>query len=232
MNRTKIYLIIYLLVLISIPIITFLLRDKLLVNKPQTPVASAKSLSVASVASTPIPTPIPTIAISQATTQPAAKKTTLTAVPGPKVAGIPVRIKIPKIGMNAAVEQVGMDADGTMSVPKSWWTVGWYSLGFKIGDNGSAVFSGHYDTNTGAPAVFYSVSRLLPGDTITVTNSNGSVYNFRVIRKEAYPYDQMPMQSIFASSGNIGLNLITCSGTWDRATSNYSQRTVVYAIAY
>ena len=149
--------------------------------------------------------------------------------PEPKLTGIPIRIQIPKIGMNASVEQVGIEVDGAMSVPKSWWTVGWYNLGYKVGDLGSAVMSGHYDTNTGAPAVFYKVGSLVPGDTITVTNTDGAVLKFRVIRKETYPYDQMPLQSIFGTGGRTQLNLITCAGTWNRATRNYSHRTVVYS---
>lgn len=150
-------------------------------------------------------------------------------VPESKVTGIPVRIQIPRIGMNAAVEQVGLEADGTMSVPKSWWTVGWYNLGYKIGDAGSAVISGHYDTNTGAPAVFFRVGNLSTGDIITVTNSDGSIFKFRVYQKKSYPWDQMPLQTIFDSRGKSQLNLITCSGTWDKTTKNYSHRTVVYA---
>lgn len=131
--------------------------------------------------------------------------------------------------MNAAVEQVGMEADGAMSAPKSWWTVGWYNLGYKIGDAGSAVMSGHYDTNTGAPAVFFRVKNLSVGDIMTVTNSNGSVFKYRVSRVESYPWDQVPLQSIFNSAGKVQLNLITCSGTWDKVTQNYSHRTVIYS---
>lgn len=243
MRHLRLYLVIYLLILFSIPASAYIYKAASARNSQErlsaAKVASASPVtSFRSFLSSPTPAVTPIIESTspppQATGKPAPKKTNATApkaTPGPKVPGIPVRIQIPKIGMNATVEQVGMEADGTMSVPKSWWTVGWYKLGFKIGDAGSAVMSGHYDTNTGAPAVFFRVGSLSPGDTITVTNNNGAVFKYRVIRKESYPWDQMPLQSIFNSAGKVWLNLITCSGTWDKATQNYSHRTVVYAEA-
>ena len=237
-NKLQLFVAIYFLVLVSIPIASYILRIKVFKNslsniqasnvQQQLPVVVFKPDVISTPVPTPTPTepsptPVPTRVVSKASSKPKA------SIPGPKVAGVPARIQISKIGMNATVEQVGLETDGTMSVPKSWWTVGWYSLGYKVGDNGSAVMSGHFDTNTGAPAVFYKVGRLSPGDTITVTNNNGSVFKFRVYKKESYPWNQMPMQIIFNTSGRVQLNLITCSGTWDKATQNYSHRTVVYS---
>lgn len=226
----------YFLVLFSIPVATYLYKTAAAKNQNPTPAAQVQSPKVAAVISMSTPQPSPTVEPTSNPTQTPVKTTTKKTTssktiqnPGPKTPGIPVRVQIPKIGMNATVETVGLEADGTMSVPKSWWTVGWYSLGYKIGDSGSAVFSGHYDTSTGAPAVFYRVGSLSPGDIITVTNANGAVYKFRVYKKESYPWNQMPLQTIFATSGRVQLNLITCSGTWDKTTRNYSHRTVVYS---
>lgn len=235
-NRTKtlLFLIIYFLILVSIPISAYALKGSLIKKAPgvvpQAP-APIVVFSTAEQTPTPIPTPVvtssPTPSPTKAPGKTTAKKTAQPS--GPRVPGIPVRIQIPKIGMNAAVEQVGLGGDGSVNVPSSWWTVGWYNLGYKVGDAGSAVMSGHYDTNTGAAAVFFRVGSLSPGDIITVTNGNGSVLKFKVYKKEAYPWDQMPLSTIFGSAGRVQLNLITCSGTWDRTTKNYSHRTVVYS---
>lgn len=225
------------MVLISIPVSAYALKESITKKAPSTTRATLPPIVVFSSESpTPqptqvsisTPTPSPTKIAAKATTKKAAVPKS-TQAPGLKVAGIPSRIQIPKIGMNASVEQVGLGADGSVNVPSSWWTVGWYNLGYKVGDSGSAVMSGHYDTNTGAPAVFFKVGALSSGDTITVTNTNGSVYTFRVYKKEAYPWNQMPLQTIFGTGGKVLLNLITCSGTWDKATKNYSHRTVVYS---
>ncbi len=100
-----------------------------------------------------------------------------------------------------------------MAVPKGWNNVGWYNLGYKIGENGSAVIDGHYDTVTGAPAAFYKLGNLNPGDSIEVIDDRGASLKFTVTRKESYPFDGVPLQAIFASAGKVSLNLITCGGS-------------------
>jgi sortase A len=124
---------------------------------------------------------------------------------------------------------VGLDSAGRMDVPKSFWTVGWYKLGYKIGDSGSAVIAGHYDTYSGGPAVFWGISRLTPGDTITIIDTGGTNHIFTVRDKKVYPFDGFPVQEVFGTGGAPGLNLITCAGEWDSVAKNYSTRTVIYA---
>src|SRR5690348_15382799 len=61
------------------------------------------------------------VSADSATTPPAATATN----PG---AGLPVRIKIPAIGVDAAIEYVGLTPDGLMDVPKKWENTAWYQL--------------------------------------------------------------------------------------------------------
>lgn len=143
--------------------------------------------------------------------------------------GLPSRIEIPKLGINTSIEYVGLDKEGRMDVPKNFTTVAWYKLGYRIGDNGSAVISGHYDTYTGTPAVFWNISKLSVGDIITVFDTNGTSYTFKVKDTKVYDFDKFPLQEVFATAGTPGLNLITCSGEWNKNTKNYSTRTVIYA---
>jgi sortase (surface protein transpeptidase) len=145
-------------------------------------------------------------------------------------AGFPSRFIIPKLGINTSVEHVGLDNTGGMDVPKSFSTVGWYKLGYKVGDNGSAVVSGHYDNYFGGPAVFWNISKLAPGDVISVIDKAGVNHSFKVTDKKVYAFDKFPLKEVFGTAGASGLNLITCSGEWNKTTKNYSTRTVVYAI--
>jgi sortase (surface protein transpeptidase) len=143
--------------------------------------------------------------------------------------GTPSRIQIPKLGVDTTVEQVGMDANGNMDVPKDPDNVAWYRLGYKIGGNGSAVIAAHFDKPSGAPAVFYHLSSLQPGDAIKVSDESGNTLTYRVTESTAYPYDNFPLQKVFNSSGTPTLNLITCDGTWDRTKKTYSNRLVVFS---
>lgn len=143
--------------------------------------------------------------------------------------GTPITLAIQKLGVTAHVESVGMDSKGRMDIPQNFNNVAWYNLGFKPGQNGSAVIDGHVDTPTGAPAVFAQIANLQPGDSITIQDIYNKTYIFTVTKVANYPFDKLPMQIIFNSTDRPRLNLITCAGVWDRVAKNYSERTVVFA---
>lgn len=151
------------------------------------------------------------------------------SVAGMTISSLPKVLRIPKLSVVAKVESVGLDQQGKMDVPKEVADVGWYKLGFKPGEHGSAVMDGYLDTKTGAPAIFYNISQLLLEDEIIVEDEEGKEFKFRVIKKASYPYNGFPLQEVFASNGKARLNLITCVGEWDKSSQNYSQRMVVYS---
>jgi sortase (surface protein transpeptidase) len=165
---------------------------------------------------TPLPTPSPTAAYS---------------TPTPDVfeaAGLPVRLEIPAIGVDAPIEHVGRLPTGAMDVPKIPENVAWFDESALPGQRGRpAVLSGHLDSPYG-PAVFYKLRFLVPGDELAVTYENGARYVFAVRSKERYIHDQAPMQRIFSENPRRLLNLITCDGAWDRGQANYQQRLVIY----
>ena len=140
---------------------------------------------------------------------------------------LPVRLLIPAIQVDAAVQQVGNASDGGMDVPGEWADVGWYGLGFRPGDRGSAVMAGHLDSTTGR-AVFWDLNRLRTGDKVQVRNDDGSQLTFAVVSTDLYAFDDAPLQKIFGPSDVPGLNLVTCNGAFDWRTSNYNKRLVVY----
>ncbi len=141
----------------------------------------------------------------------------------------PVTLRIPKLNIETHVEEVGQDKKGNMDVPKKAENVGWYSLGVMPGQKGNAVIAGHLDTQTGAPAVFYKLSTLEPGDTIEVVDIYNNTLVFTVQKKEAYPTDDFPLQTVFGESSAPMLNLITCDGTFNQSRKLYSQRLVIFS---
>jgi len=147
---------------------------------------------------------------------------------GTSVFGSPVKLRISKLGVDATIEQVGMDEKGNMDVPKDPDNAAWYSLGHKVGDNGSAVIAAHFDKPSGEPAVFYKLSSLRPGDTIEVEDDTGKTLTFEVEDSERYPFNDFPLQRVFNTAGVSRLNLITCDGVWNRVDETYSDRLVVY----
>lgn len=142
--------------------------------------------------------------------------------------GTPVNIKIPSINVDAAIESVILTASGNMDVPKKPTNVGWYELGPRPGEVGSAVLAGHVDWLGGATAVFTDLDKLQLGDKILVQDNEGKIITF-IVRK-SQTFDAMAnRQDVFTSNdGKAHLNLITCEGVWSKKAQSYSQRLVVF----
>jgi sortase (surface protein transpeptidase) len=140
------------------------------------------------------------------------------------------RILIPAIGVNAAIEPIGVLPDGTMAPPVQdpWNDVGWYNAGPRPGEQGSAVINGHLDRPGGTPAVFWNLNKLHIGDNVIVTDAHGKALHFHVIRIWFYAPQEAPVQDIFGNTGGSFLNLMTCAGVWIPSEHQTSLRLVVY----
>jgi LPXTG-site transpeptidase (sortase) family protein len=142
------------------------------------------------------------------------------------------RLIIPKIGVDAPVEPVHVQTDGTLGVPTrhQWEGVGWYQGGPIPGQRGSAVIDGHLDRPGALPAVFWRLHELSVGDIVTVADASGHTLHFQVTKFESYPPNDAPTTQIFGNSSGTFLNLITCAGQWIPQQHQTSLRLVVYTI--
>lgn len=142
--------------------------------------------------------------------------------------GLPVRLIIPKLNVNSAVENMGLTVAGEMDVPSNVVDVGWYKYGSKPGDLGSAVIDGHYDGPKGEAGVFANLSKLKKGDSLSVVNDRGVTISFVVRESKTYNQKDHPSE-VFNINNGYHLNLITCSGAWDAKQNRFSKRLVVFA---
>lgn len=142
---------------------------------------------------------------------------------------MPIRLTIPRIGVDAFVEYMGITSDGAMDTPTGPDTVGWFNLGPRPGEVGSAVIDGHFGWKNGVSAVFDHLSELQKGDLLYVEDGMGTTTIFIVREKRLYnPQTEAP--SVFISSdGKAHLNLVTCEGVWDAVSKSYSGRLVIFA---
>ncbi|GEN52234.1 class F sortase [Halobacillus faecis] len=146
-----------------------------------------------------------------------------------KTAITPKTVTIPAINVEANIENVGRYANGQMGEPDSVDGVGWYKDGYQPGAKGSAVLAGHVDSRTG-PAVFYNLEDLQEGDEIIVTDEEGTEQTFIVQTSEAYDRKNAPLNKIFGFSYRRQLNLITCTGEFNKKAGTHDERLVVYAV--
>lgn len=140
-----------------------------------------------------------------------------------------LRLRIPAINVDAAVQSVGIGKSGNMAVPTNFTDVGLYRYGPKPGEVGSAVIDGHVDNGFGMNAVFKHITELKPGDDIFIENASSSPLHFVVTDIETYAAADVPTDILFSRNDVSRLNLITCAGVWDGSAEAYDHRTVVYA---
>ena len=142
----------------------------------------------------------------------------------------PVHLSIPKINVDASIEEVGLTQEGAMDVPIGRTNAGWFSSGTKPGEIGSAVVDGHYGVwKNGTSGVFNNLHKLRTGDKISIRNRKGNTIVFIVRELRIYKkYDNA--SSVFVSTdGKAHLNLITCQGIWNKLQNTYPERLVVFA---
>ena len=150
------------------------------------------------------------------------------SVRGYRATPVPVRIEIPSIGVASTLQRLGRAPDRTVQVPSRWEVAGWYAGGTRPGDPGSAVILGHVDSTSG-PAVFYRLSELRRGDTVTIRRADGSSVRFVVQRIQQYPKDRFPTDEVYYPTLTPALRLVTCGGQFDYATGHYRSNVIVFA---
>jgi hypothetical protein len=174
---------------------------------------------VPTLVSTPPPSPPSVVLITTPTAQPAMAPAPMPSGRVPTGLGplqIPLRLRIPKIKVNATVEAVGLTVDDSMDIPTNAADVAWYGLGPTPGSPGASVIAGHVDSKSG-PAVFWSLENLQAGDTVEVDLTGGVSRQFVVKELGWYAADNAPLSTIFSLDGSPRLNL-----------RSYDKRLVVY----
>ncbi|MFI1939872.1 class F sortase [Streptomyces purpureus] len=151
------------------------------------------------------------------------------AAAAPMARSKPVRVRVPAAGVDTGpVLDLGLAADGTVEVPSvaDADRIGWYDKGVTPGETGPAVLIGHFDTEKG-PAVLKNVSRIKPGDEITVGRADGTTAVFRVRELEQVDKKAFPTQKVYGDTPRPELRLITCGG--DLVDGHRPDNIILYA---
>lgn len=143
--------------------------------------------------------------------------------------GRPIRVSIPKIKIDAPIEQVALKGD-SLDAPKDLLNVGWYNNGTMPGEDGTVTMNGHFEPTTSKKvAAFDKLYTLHKGDVIYVTDENGNNITFTVRETRKYNPETDDKALYDGIDKKSHLNLITSEGTWNQMTQSYSNRIVVFA---
>jgi sortase (surface protein transpeptidase) len=176
-----------------------------------------------------VPTPpLPRVQAADTSAAPAAPGPTAPPERAEAAPGLPVRLSIPAIGVDAAIVPVGLEADGTMQIPGAT-EAGWYLPGRIPGaPTGSAVIAAHIDYD-GREGVFFRLPEIPLGAEVTVRDAAGTDHRFVVGERFQVAKAQLPVEELFRTGGDPVMTLITCGGAFDPDRRRYSDNIVVRA---
>jgi LPXTG-site transpeptidase (sortase) family protein len=142
--------------------------------------------------------------------------------------GLPLRLQIPVIGVDSAIEDALITSDGRMDVPTGSINVAWFSLGPIPGQEGSAVIGGHFGIKNGKPFVFYNLDKLKVDDKVYIVDDKGDTIVFVVRLIKSFDRDADATSVFVSEDGRSHLNLITCEGIWNQIDDSYPKRLVIF----
>lgn len=139
----------------------------------------------------------------------------------------PKKITISSIGVDAYLQNVGVDQKSEIAVPNNIHLGGWFVDSVRPGSKGLSIIDGHLNGNS-QDGIFVDLEKVRQGDTYTVEFGDGSKKQFRV--KAVQTVDLKDAASVlFSQDPSITnqLTLVTCGGVFDRQARLYGKRVIV-----
>lgn len=141
----------------------------------------------------------------------------------------PLRIKIPKVSIDAPMMNVSLDQQKTIEAPPPQYKnlAAWYKGSVSPGADGTSVIVGHVD-NADGPAVFYGLGALKKDARIEVARADGTTAIFTIYGIEVFSKKDFPAKRVYGDTARPELRIITCGGTYTKE-NGYSGNVVVFA---
>lgn len=151
--------------------------------------------------------------------------------PPPLARSVPVRLRIPAIGVDTPVMELGLAPDGTVEVPPvaRHSPAGWYRHSPTPGQLGPSVLLAHVTVGRFGDGVFRDLARLRPGDRVVAGLRDGASARFTVDRVQTVAKARFPTEEVYGDVDRPELRLITCGGPRTADGSGYRDNVVVYA---
>lgn len=144
----------------------------------------------------------------------------------------PLSIQLPTVKAGGFIQQVGVDKENRMVVPNNVHMAGWYTGSVLPGADGLSILDGHVH-GLYAKGIFYNIGKLKTDDKFSVTFGDKSVRRFKVKQVQTVSTKEADT-ALFVRDKTISkqLNLITCTGKFDKDSKTYDSRVIVVAEAY
>lgn len=142
---------------------------------------------------------------------------------------VPVRLRIPAIGVDASLMQLGLASDGSVQVPPitAHDRAGWYRHSPTPGQTGPSVILGHVTVGSYGDGVFRRLGELRRGDRIAARLENGTTAGFAVTDVRTVAKADFPAEAVYGNVNRPELRLITCGGP--HGGDGYRDNVIVFA---
>lgn len=142
---------------------------------------------------------------------------------------VPVGLRIPAIGVDTPVMQLGLAPDGSVQVPPitAHDRAGWYRNSPTPGQTGPSVILAHVTVGAYGDGVFRHLARLRAGDRIVARLKNGTAPEFSVTDVRTVAKSDFPTEAVYGDVNRPELRLITCGGP--RSGAGYLDNVIVFA---
>ena len=139
----------------------------------------------------------------------------------------PRYINLPTIEASGCIIKVGVDQHNAIAAPASIYLAGWYTGSALPGSEGVSLIDGHVSGKY-SDGIFKHIKNLKPADEFSVEFGDGSKKQFEVVSVNSYSINDSK-DFMLRQDSNISnqLNLITCTGSFDKQSQQYEQRVIV-----
>jgi hypothetical protein len=143
----------------------------------------------------------------------------------------PRAIRLPRLGVDAAVDRVGVDGRGNVEVPGDARRVGWYRFSPPPGTPaGSTVIVGHVDSRSQGLGVLAALADVRRDDRLSVVRGDGTTLHYTVTSRRTVPKGALGSSGVFRREGRPVVSLVTCTGPYLKNRGGYQDNLIVTAV--
>jgi sortase (surface protein transpeptidase) len=140
---------------------------------------------------------------------------------------LPVRIRVPDLGVDGPIIELGLDADDWLEVPQTAHETGFWTGGYWPGERGPAVLAGHVDWK-GKRGVFWDLRHIQPGAEVEVEREDGSVVRYRIDKVEQHAKAEFPTETVYHRTELPEIRLVTCGGAFNQNIREYEDNIIAF----
>jgi sortase (surface protein transpeptidase) len=139
-----------------------------------------------------------------------------------------VNLRVPRLGIVKPLLRLHVQKDRSLTVPKNFADVGWWSEGPRPGGAGAVIVGGHISSKAG-PGAFFNLRKMRVNDLVYVDRADRTTAVIQVRAVKSFSRSNYPNALVYRTTGRPSIHLITCDGVFDPRIGHHVNNLVVFA---